>query len=136
MINRQTNKLSHGLAGEIIDRAQAGNYTNFRLITDWHDYLTMCSIRKRTKLIKKSLTASKIKLFKTYCLDILDHDTDPAKLLTFKELTKLEKFYIEDLAIINDIIFEYEAYLTRGNLLCAVLGLERPTEDMWDHRSL
>ena len=60
--------------------------------------------------------------------------SDVNKLLAYKYLIKILDFYMEELRINKEMIYEYELYLSDGNWLDFVLDNQRTQDKLWDHR--
>jgi hypothetical protein len=123
---------------EIIEYAEQDKPVTFRFIRSKKEYSSIKAGHKATKLIIKSLRASKKNLFKKYCSDILKGSADVNKLLACCKLEDLIEFYSKELDVLTDMLDEYDAYLSGLNLfdlLDALLSISyRPFKDLWDHR--
>lgn len=122
---------------ELITKAETEKHQQFHFLRNWNEYAKAKQTRKALLLLVKSIRKSSAKLFKSYCREVATGKTDVIKLLAYRTVMKVLKFYEEELAIVNEIIYEYEAYLMEGNLLWTwIFNEQRPVNKLWDHRGL
>lgn len=121
---------------ELIRNAESGRHRQFQYLRSYREYRRAKQIKRTHVLLVASLRQSLTKQFNKYCKAITADETKVIKLLAYCTTKKVLSFYKEELNIINDMIIEYEYYLVNGNWLDFVLGLTRPLDKLWDHRSL
>lgn len=123
---------------EIIDYAEQNKPISFSYIRSRSEYSVIKSSRKATKLIIKALDSSKKQLFKKYCKDIVDGSSDINKLLACSKLKDIIEFYSKELTVLEDMLEEYDAYLSSCNLVMLLDYLlfndRRPYSELWDRR--
>ena len=128
---------SKDLVSELLLVAEQGKHRQFQFLTNWSEYSNAKKLRRTYRLVVASIKQSADAQFKKYCKDIAAGESDVVKLLAYNATVKVMKFYKEELSIISDMIYEYEAYLMEdGNLAFTLLFNEqRPTSRLYDHRS-
>jgi hypothetical protein len=128
-------KSTSELLAEIISRAESGEHSKFNYITSWRVYKTKTLSRKATQLLIHSLDRSANTLFKRYCKAVKGGNGNVMDLLVRNALLRTKKFYEKELAILEDMISEYNAFLIDGNLISQLLLSEiRPISECWDRR--
>lgn len=110
---------------EILEQAQQGKFTEFRLLTSWYDFKNCHRTALATKLVIRLLSSSAKKLFKEYCKDITAGEQDVNKLLAYTQLCEITSFYERELDTFKRMIDEYDHYLGHGHFWHAFLGGER-----------
>jgi hypothetical protein len=113
---------------DIIEQAKKSN-TPFTFITTWNEFRFCRQNFRATKLIIKTLEASKQKLFKSYCKDIADGSADVDKLLATKQLEDIIAYYKRELDVLERMLKDYDDYLGQGNFWYSFLGGER---NLWN----
>lgn len=130
-------KTNEEFISEVLTKAGSGKHRQFQLLRNWKEYANARQARRTLKLLTLSIKKSSRKFFKRYCTDITTGNTDIVKLLAYCAIADVLKYYEEELSIVNEMIYEYEAYLMEGNLLWTWLFNEqRPVDKLWDHRGL
>lgn len=123
------------LLAEIIKRAEAGEHTKFEYIISWREYKIRRMNYKATEMLTKGLGRSIKSLLKRYCEAVELGRGDVTTLLVRDALLNTKSFYDKELSILEDIIYEYEAYLMDGEFLSQFLFYEiRPISECWDRR--
>lgn len=125
---------SQQLLTDLIEYAAAGKKMHFEFICNWQDYRKRRISRKTFLMIIESLRYAADSLLNRYCEGLKDGTADFTDLLVRKSLLKSVEFYNCEVLMLEDMIYEYEAYLMCGNLLWAFLGKERERYEMYDHR--
>lgn len=127
----------HNITTEIIARAKANEHTPFEYIRNWTDYRKCQLSRAALKLLIKSLTYSTDSMLNKYCKAIITGTADVSQLLVRGVLNQTVEFYKKELAMADDMLDEYRAYLSDGHLINAFLFNEyRSWSDCWDRRNL
>lgn len=121
---------------ELAHYTEAGEHTKFQLLRNWQEYRFTCRAKMTLKILTKTLRATANKTFKGYCKAVAAGNADLNKLLAYKYTVKILNFYVKELEIITNMVYEYEAYLMEGHLLDSFFGEQRSIELMWDHRGL
>lgn len=122
---------------EIIERANAGKHMPFEYIRNWTDYRRRKVSRHALKLLIESLTYNTNSMLDQHCKAVINGCSDISQLLVRNVLLQTIKFYENELAMIEDMINEYEAYLMDGNMLDSWLFNEyRPLSECWDRRGM
>lgn len=122
---------------DIIERAQTGVHTPFEYIRNWSDYRKRKISRHALKLLIQSLEYNTESIFHKHCKSIVAGTTDVTQLLIYNVLVQTVKFYKLELAMAEDMIYEYEAYLSDGHLIDAWLFNEyRALAECWDRRGM
>ncbi len=113
------------IVAEIIERAEKGQFTEFRFIRNFEEFIYWLDLAKANKLIIKTLTESADNLFKKYCKDVVNCTANSQELLAYTKLRDIIKFYETELITINSMTAEYKDYLCHGNFINALLGEDR-----------
>lgn len=124
------------LMSELIYNAESGKHRPFQYLKNYREYRRAKQIRRTHVLLVSSIKQSLNRQFKRYCESITAGETDVIKLLAYCTTNKVLSFYEEELNTINDMIIEYECYLANGNWLDFILGYQRPSDKLWDHRGI
>lgn len=125
---------SQQLLADLIEYAEAGNKLHFEFIRNWKHY-KKCKMSRRAFLtIIESLEYAASSLLNRYCEGLKKGTADFTDLLARKSLLKSVEFYKCEVLMLEDMLYEYGAYLMCGNLLWAFLGKERKGYEMYDHR--
>ena len=128
-------KSNEELLSELMDNAGSGKHTQFQFIRSWQQYLNIKRQYRGQVLLVSSIEASAKKLFKNYCRDVAEGKTKIVNLIAYQAVNKVLLFYREELEIIRDMIYEYDAYLLDSNLLNAAIFKEyRPAAECYDRR--
>lgn len=106
-----TNTEDQKLLATLIDKAEANDHTKFTYICHWTDYRSNRVARRALKLLINSLDAGAASLFNKHCEAVLEGSFGVTNLLIRNTLLKTASFYKAELAIIEDMLSEYEAYL-------------------------
>lgn len=122
---------------DLIDRAQSSEHTKFEYIRDRREYRSRKLNQRALKLLIAGLERSAESLFKKYCKSVERGTADVANLLARNVLLRTKGFYEMELAIVEDMIGEFDAYLLYGgNLLNIFLFQEtRLSAECRDYRS-
>lgn len=118
----------------IMEHADTKPNVEFKFLTSWSEYKHFRGKRRYLKLLTSMLERCSERMFKKYCKAVASGDASVNTLIAYNQLQWVLCYYEEDLRIINDIIWEYEAYLLEGNYLSAFLGEPRADVDMRDFR--
>lgn len=125
------------LLAEIIKRAEAGEHIKFEYIKSWREYKTRILNYKATEMLIKGIERSTKSLLKRYCSAVELGQGDVTTLLVRKALLDTKSFYDKELAMIDDMISEYDAFLHDGNFISQFLFYEiRPISECWDRRNM
>lgn len=119
---------------KLIEYARAGKHIEFQFITTWRVYKFYKKERKALRLVVKCLRKGCKNLLNNYCKNVKNGSADVINLVVLATLTNTLEFYIEELKILEDMIYEYNAYLLDGNLVYAFLEFPRQESELWDHR--
>lgn len=119
---------------DMIEYVLAGNHSDFRLITFWSEYWKMRKRRKDLCKLIKCLKTSMRRLFKTYCKKIIKGTANINDLAAYAMLDKFLLFELKELEIVEDMLDEYETYLSKSSFIVALLGFERPYSEQYDFR--
>ena len=119
---------------DLIEYAQAGNHLDFKLITSWTEYWKARKLRKDLRSLIKRLRASMNRLFKDYCKRVVKGTANVNDVVAYVTFNELVLFETEELKIVEDILDEYETYLSKNNFIISLLGFERPYSDQYDFR--
>jgi hypothetical protein len=120
---------------KVIKHAETAKLSEFQLIATWAEYRNYKGKRKAFKLLVDGLRKSSDRLFKKYCRGVTVGFSNFNTLLAYQRLVSTAEFYKKELAVIDDMLDEYETYLfSQGNLLWAHLGAYRSDADMRDYR--
>lgn len=109
----------------IIEQAQKGESLEFCYIKSWSDFRFRKQQAYSTRIIIKTLKASSNNLFKEYCQDVLVGISDINKLLAYSQLCDIIAFYENDLAILQQMLDDYDEYLGTGYFWYSLLGGKR-----------
>ena len=125
------------LLAEVIKRAEAGEHIKFEYIKSWQEYKARVLNYKATEMLIKGLERSTKSLLKRYCKAVELGQGDVTTLLVRKTLLDTKSFYDKELAMIDDMISEYDAFLHDGNFISQFLLYEtRPISECWDRRNM
>jgi len=119
---RDNNDFAQQILTALIDRAQQKQFTEFRLISSWHNFKLYYKAIKQTRFVLKLLRTSQKSLFKRYCKSVKNGAADFTAVLAYLQFFDIINFYEEELAIIKILVGEYYDYLMSGNILYALLG--------------
>lgn len=119
---------------EIVDYAMTTKLSEFRFIRNWDSYCFYKDRKSYYKVLIKILSKSCNTLFKNYCKDILLGEGNFNTLLAYQLLQRTILFYQQELATGIDMLDEYKAYLSKGNLIAALSGQWRENYNMRDFR--
>ena len=120
---------------DVLDRAKAGQFTEFHFLSDWGIYKSYKKKYKHYKWLVKVINKCAKKLLKKYCSGIVLGNVKVITLLAYRELASAVSFYQQELNTFSDMVAEYKAYLSEGNLMWAYFGVPRTSEDMRDFRN-
>lgn len=121
---------------DVIKRAESGEHTKIEWIRDYKTYRRCKLSLRAVKILISSLEYSAASLLNSYCKEITKGITNFNKLLIRKSLLQTITFYKQEFDILQDMIYEYDAYLMDGNYLMALLGEIRPISELWDRRDM
>ena len=113
----------------IIERAESGQFTEFRLITSWAEFRFYRKNARATRLVIKALKASANNLFKEYCRDVTKGRQTVDKILAYTQILDIAAFYEKELDTVKRMLDEYDEYLGKGHFWYSFLGGER---DIWN----
>jgi hypothetical protein len=123
------------LLADLVKRAESGEHTKFTWICSWSEYKSRQMNKRALKMLVSSLEYSTASLFKEHCKAIQNGTADITNLLVRNVLLQTAAFYRLELAMIEDMLDEYIAYLMDGNFLGQFLFYEtRPWAECWDRR--
>lgn len=118
-------------------RAESGEHTTPEWIRSLAEYETIRVNKRALELLVNNLEYCTNSLLKEYCKHVKHGDADVMKLLVRQELLRSTDFYNKELAIITDMLHEYEAYLRDGNIIRAFFFNDyRPDSELWDRRDM
>ena len=115
-------------------QAQEGKFTKFHVITNWSDYKSYKKKCKSYKVLVKILKRSIKRLYTKCCNEISEGVTDINKLIAYKQLELITKFYENEICTITEMLQEYRIYLLNGYYFNAVCGAVRSVESIIDFR--
>jgi hypothetical protein len=127
------------LLADLVKKAESGEHTRFTWICSWSEYRSHQTSKRALKMLVNSLEYSTASLFNEYCKAIPNGTADITNLLVRNVLLQTTEFYKLELAMIEDMLDEYEAYLFESfnNLLGQFLFYEiRPFSECWDRRNM
>jgi hypothetical protein len=119
---------------QLIEHAQAEEYSTFKYIRNWSDYRFTKRNQKALLSTVDALQTSCDRTFNSYCREVRTGTADVTKLIAYTVLRSALKFYEKELSVFNNMVYEYEAYLLEGNYLHAFFGAERTDDELWDFR--
>ena len=124
------------LVSDLLNTVEQWQHRQFRFLCNWKEYKTIKQVRRTHALLVGSLKQSLKKQLNNYCKAVNAGETKIINLLAYCSTIRMLKFYEEELIILNDMIYEYEAYLMEdGNLIFAWLFNEpRPADKLYDYR--
>lgn len=110
----------------ILERAQQGDFIEFKYITSWHEFRFRSKQHTATKIVIKTLKSAGKRLFKAYCDEVIAGVSDINKLIAYTQLLEAINFYQADLVTLKKMVDEYDSYLGDwGNFFNAIFGGER-----------
>lgn len=113
------------IVAEIIERAERGQFTEFRFIKSFDEFLYLREEARITKLNIENLTDAADKLFKQYCKEVIEGTANVGNLLAYTEVMDIVDFYKIEVTTFERMLDEYKEYLCQGNFIRAFLGEER-----------
>jgi hypothetical protein len=119
---------------ELASYTDAGEHTKFNLLRNKQEYKQMKNVRYSLVVLTRYLQTTADRQINNYCKDIINATTDVYKLLAYVYVNKILNFYLKELEIVSDMVYEYECYLSCLNWLDFVLDIQRPLDKLWDHR--
>lgn len=96
---------------DIINKAHEGKIQVFRPIVCWEEFRYYLGYTRSNRLIIKTLKTSAKSLFKEYCQDVIEGISDINKLLAYRQLLEIKEFYEKDLAVVKQMLDDYDEYL-------------------------
>ncbi len=125
------------ILADLVRRAEAGEHTKFEYIKSWKEYKQRKMNSYALDMLIDSLAHSTKSLLKRYCRAVEKGQADVTTLLVRNKLLTTKSFYERELAIVTDMISEYDAFLCDGNFLNQFLFYEiRPISECWDRRDM
>jgi hypothetical protein len=125
------------MLADIVKRAEAGEHTKFEYIKSWKEYKQRKMSYSALSMLIASLEHSIRSLLKRYCKAVEEGRADVTTLLVREKLLTTKAFYERELAMVADMISEYEAFLWDSNFLSQFLFYEiRPISECWDRRDI
>jgi hypothetical protein len=125
------------MLAEIVKRAEAGEHTKFEYIKSWKEYKQRKMNHSALVMLIESLDYSTESLLKRYCKAVEKGEADVTTLLVREKLLTTKAFYKCELAMIQDMLLEYDAFLWDGNFIKQFLFYEiRPVSECWDRRNM
>jgi hypothetical protein len=123
------------LAAELVHKAESGQHRQFQFLRSWQEYSEIKELQRAHVLLTSSINKSANRLFNNYCKSVTAGTADVFNILAYSRTIDILNFYKEELDILTNMIYEYEAYLMEGNLIDAWLFNDyRPDNKLWDHR--
>jgi hypothetical protein len=125
------------MLADIVKKAEAGEHTKFEYIRSWKEYKQRKMNIVALDMLIDSLEHSARSLLKRYCRAVKKGCADITTLLVREKLLTTKVFYESELAMIADMISEYEAYLWDNGFISQFLFYEiRPISECWDRRNM
>lgn len=125
------------MLADLVRRAEAGEHTKFEYIRSWKEYKQRKMNCSALDMLIDSLEHSTKLLLKRYCRAVEKGQADVTTLLVRNTLLSTKAFYECELAMVADMISEYDAFLCNGNFLSQFLFYEiRPISECWDRRDM
>lgn len=114
------------LAKALIDRAEKGEHTPKETLTNINAYRAAKTCRTAVEKVVYSMNKSASATLKVY-LESIDTGAALEQLLAYKALRGVEKFYIDEFNILQEMIEDYEKYMFSNpfNMVSALMGDER-----------
>lgn len=124
------------VVSDLLNTAEQGQHRKFQFLSNWYEYKNVKQLRRAHVLLVGSLKQSLKKQLNRHCKAVNIGETKIVNLLAYCSTINMLTFYEEELRILDDMIYEYEAYLMEdGNLVFAWLFNEpRPVDKFYDHR--
>ncbi len=119
---------------ELANYTEAGEHTKFQLLQNWQEYKFIKKVKYSLLVLTESLQVTANKQLRSYCKDVVVGKQDALKLLSYTYVLKILNFYLEELGITEDMLAEYESYLSAGNWSDFIFSTTRPVDKLWDHR--
>jgi hypothetical protein len=120
---------------DLLCNVESGKHRQFQFLRNWHEYRNTKKIRRAHTLLVGSLRQSLRAQLKRYCKAVKAGETEIINLLAYTTTQNVLNFYEEELSILEDMLDEYEWYLFYGNWVDFILGVDRPADKLYDHRS-
>ena len=125
------------MLADIVKKAEAGEHTKFEYIKSWKEYKQRKMNCYALDMLIDSLEHSTRLLLKRYCRAVEKGQADITTLLVRNKLLATKAFYDSELAMVADMISEYDTFLWDGNFLSQFLFYEtRPISECWDRRNM
>lgn len=119
---------------KLLSKVQEGDYTDFQLIRNYKDYLSLQTARRVVSTMVGRLYRSASKNLRLYCRAIRNGSAEVSKLLVYKGIYIAAEFYERESTVMGDIIYEYACYLSAGHKREALDGVERTGDTLVDYR--
>lgn len=126
--------IEQNILSELAAFADAGEHTKFQLLRTWQDYLFTKKVQRSIKALTISLRVIADKQLKNYCKSVTLRTSHVYKLLAYQYLIKILNFYLEELRINEEMLYEYELYLADGNWTDFIFNVQRTSDKLWDYR--
>lgn len=114
------------LAQALIDRAETGEHTPKEALTNINAYNAAKTCRNAIKKVVYAVRKSANNALKLFIKSI-ETGSAVEQLLAFKALKNIERFYIDEFNILQEMIEDYENYMFSNplNMVDALVGNER-----------
>ena len=134
------NQEQQQMLADIIKKAEAGEHTKFEYIRSWKEYKQRKMNYYALKMLRNSLKHSTKSLLKRYCKAVEKGEADVTTLLVREKLLATKAFYEREFYMVQDMIYEYEAYSMDWDLYALIdqflLHKIRPISECWDRRDM
>lgn len=124
------------LADALLKRATAGEHSKFEYIRSLDELAATRKFKHAIKMLVKQFSNITEDLFKKYFKSIEEDNTSLQQLYAAKKTAKVVEFYKDEIAIADDMIDEYYAYLRSGHIIDSFLGIRRADQDLRDFRKI
>ena len=129
-------QLSYKESEELVKRALEGKQSEFVLLTNWAQAMTMLKLYQALKKIVRGLTKIRKNLYYEY-LEILKKTCSSLETaVAIEQMDVCIDFYKKEAQIAFDTLDEFYVYFMVGNFKLGILaGEDRPNEDRYDIRN-
>lgn len=122
---------------ELVDRARAGDHIKFQFIHNLGERFAAKKIFYAIKSVANGFAITADHILAEYLSEQAKGNDRIDLIISYKQVMDCCKFYLDDAAILKDMIKEYRCYVFSGHIFSNIIcGRARPEEDEIDWRTL
>lgn len=113
-------------------RAESGDHSKFEFIRNTTELKVAKALSKGTRKVAEQFDKASRASFKKYIKAIKANTANVKDLINSTKLRSFGSFYYKEAELYDYMIEEYLLYLGLGHTVAALLGCDRPEEDLFD----